>query len=40
MKFFDKVSDILTDHWICIYGSMATVMLLWKLENFLNDNQY
>lgn len=40
MKFFDKVGDLLDNHWIFIYGSMATMMLLWKLENHLNDNEY
>ena len=40
IKFFDKASDLLTNHWIFIYGSIATAMLLWKLENHLNDSEY
>jgi len=38
MKTIGKIVDFMDDHLIAIYGTLATGMLLWLLENQLKGN--
>lgn len=38
MKTIGKVVNFMDDHLIAIYGTWATGMLLWLLENKLKEN--